>query len=249
MNDFFIVGLVVLVLVLPFVGFVFMAITTSLYWSRGKISPFYRKSTEHIAEMQVALAVNLLLADRSERNEKLQFFSLHFFRYFPEFIELNLTIQNFQNEPVRTTEASKWLHRCLSSDEKRELLNVLVQLASIDGRVGQKEYRVLSEVAFQFELPVQQIDVLIAGLESERIEKESQIANELDPQLKNALELFGLQLPIDLELLKRRYYKLVKLVHPDYFPKASDSEKKIYTEKFQELQVSYDYLLNYSSSK
>ena len=70
-------------------------------------------------------------------------------------------------------------------------------------------------------------------LHKNRLEDES-----LTPEQNKALQLFGLKLPVNLEELKKKYKKLVKIFHPD----VNDNDKEA-EEKFREITEAYKILL------
>ena len=60
----------------------------------------------------------------------------------------------------------------------------------------------------------------------------------LTPEQNKALHLFGLKLPVNLEELKKKYKKLVKIFHPDVNDNNKEAENK-----FKEINESYKILL------
>ncbi len=60
----------------------------------------------------------------------------------------------------------------------------------------------------------------------------------LTPEQNKALQLFGLKLPVNLEELKKKYKKLVKIFHPDVNDNNKEAENK-----FKEINESYKLLL------
>jgi len=60
----------------------------------------------------------------------------------------------------------------------------------------------------------------------------------LTPEQNKALHLFGLKLPVNLEELKKKYKKLVKIFHPDVNDNNKEAENK-----FKEINESYKLLL------
>ena len=60
----------------------------------------------------------------------------------------------------------------------------------------------------------------------------------LTPEQNKALHLFGLKLPVNLEELKKKYKKLVKIFHPDVNDNNKEAEKK-----FKEISEAYKILL------
>ena len=60
----------------------------------------------------------------------------------------------------------------------------------------------------------------------------------LTPEQNKSLQLFGLKLPVNLEELKKKYKKLVKIFHPDVNDNNKEAENK-----FKEINESYKLLL------
>ena len=60
----------------------------------------------------------------------------------------------------------------------------------------------------------------------------------LTPEQNKALQLFGLKLPVNLEELKKKYKKLVKIFHPDVNDNNKEAENK-----FKQINESYKLLL------
>lgn len=230
------------IFVLPFLAFIVLSLSTALYWSKGKIPPYYTETQEHIAEMQVALVVNLLKASSDRVNDKLRYFSVHFFYYFPDYDELNLAVHNFKTEPIRTTEASKWLNKALSDEHKMRLLHVLADVSMIDEVLEKLEFKILSEIALQFGIEQYKLEQIIQEIKDKQQAEKKIPASNRDREIQKALTIFGLEQPFDAVRLKRRYFKLVKMVHPDQFPNATALEKEKLSQQFQELQSAYELL-------
>ena len=60
----------------------------------------------------------------------------------------------------------------------------------------------------------------------------------LTPEQNKALQLFDLKLPVNLEELKKKYKKLVKIFHPDVNDNNKEAENK-----FKEINESYKLIL------
>ena len=104
------------------------------------------------------------------------------------------------------------------------------------------EFKILSEIALQFGIEQFKLEQIIQEIkDKQQAEKEIPTSNR-DREIQKALTIFGLEQPFDAVRLKRRYFKLVKMVHPDQFPNATALEKEKLGQQFQELQSAYELL-------
>ena len=68
--------------------------------------------------------------------------------------------------------------------------------------------------------------------------KNKLIEEKLTKEQDNALKLLDLKLPVNLEKIKKKYKKLVKIFHPDVNGNNKEAENK-----FKEINESYKILL------
>jgi len=82
------------------------------------------------------------------------------------------------------------------------------------------------------------------GIFEEPAKKEKQKPSTNNEQ-RNALEVFGLSIPVDADTVKQRYKELVKRYHPDAVQHESVESKSSSDEKIKEVNQAYRVLLEF----
>jgi len=68
-------------------------------------------------------------------------------------------------------------------------------------------------------------------------------------QIRNALEVFGVETIYEFDTVKKEYKRLAKKYHPDLHANKPELIQKIYNKKFMKIKESYELLEEYAKSK
>jgi len=69
------------------------------------------------------------------------------------------------------------------------------------------------------------------------------------PEIRNALEVFGVESIYEFDIVKKEYKRLAKKYHPDLHRNKPELIQKIYNKKFMKIKESYELLEEYAKSK
>jgi molecular chaperone DnaJ len=117
------------------------------------------------------------------------------------------------------------------NENSKELVYELSKKSSI---MGYKVHFILDETEFKFS--------------SRNFSVEGSIKEYL-AQIRNALEVFGVESIYEFDTVKKEYKKLAKKYHPDLHANKPDLIQKIYNKKFMKIKESYELLEEYAKSK
>jgi molecular chaperone DnaJ len=117
------------------------------------------------------------------------------------------------------------------NENSKELVYELSKKSSI---MGYKVHFILDETEFKFS--------------SRNFSVEGSIKEYL-AQIRNALEVFGVESIYEFDTVKKEYKKLAKKYHPDLHANKPELIQKIYNKKFMKIKESYELLEEYAKSK
>lgn len=125
----------------------------------------------------------------------------------------------------------------LSSRQRMDLIEFLVLLANTNGSINPRESEFIFYLLKRFNLNLEDLDqsiqeLLISGKSSS---EHAAINNRLV-----YFQVLGVEATANLLEVKSAYRKLVKRYHPDNNRDLNESEKKIRTAKFLEIQQAYE---------
>ena len=123
----------------------------------------------------------------------------------------------------------------LPYNERLNVLNVLIFMASIDGQLNDIKIQLLSDIARAFGINSREFEALLNNIES--FKNEGKNLN-----LDEAYGILQLDREADLVELKKRYRELAKRYHPDVLNANNVSEKELKegARKFQQVNEAYE---------
>lgn len=123
----------------------------------------------------------------------------------------------------------------LPYNERLNVLNVLIFMASIDGELNSTKIQLLSDIARAFGVNSREFESLLNNIKSFKNEGKSL-------NLEEAYGILELNKNADLAELKKRYRELAKRYHPDVLNANNVSEKELKegARKFQQVNEAYE---------
>ena len=119
-------------------------------------------------------------------------------------------------------------------------LTYFLNLAYIDGELNESERRVITNIAYGFDIGKERLDEIIADF-ANFYGQEFNTNSYLNLNDKDAYEVLGLSKNASLEEVKARYKELVRQYHPDILMGRGESKEVIErsTKKLQEINEAY----------
>ncbi len=123
----------------------------------------------------------------------------------------------------------------LPYNERLNVLNVLIFMASIDGQLNDIKIRLLSEISAAFGINSREFESLLNNIKNLKTQNKSLNLNE-------AYEILSLNKNASLSEVKKRYRELAKKYHPDVLNanNVSENELKEGARKFQQVNEAYE---------
>nr|WP_294862235.1 DnaJ domain-containing protein [uncultured Fluviicola sp.] len=243
--------LVCLLFGVPFFGgILFYAYKTrhARSWRKGIFPQTLKPTEDNYLEAYLALGAKLILLNYQESKEKVQFINNYFNRYFTK------ANYNFGDSllfslqyPIRTQTITDWMKLHLKDEGTRsQVIYFLTGLALINGKVSSSELNFLKQINQDLGLDPDNLTKIIAIYAAYNEHRKQ--TEEKRPSSKKktayAYEILGIQKGASQEEIKKAYRKLVKIHHPDNFATGTESQQKMASEKFVEIQNAYEQLLN-----
>lgn len=121
----------------------------------------------------------------------------------------------------------------LPHNERLNVLNVLIFMASIDGELNEVKFKLLSTIAQAF--GIDDFESLLDNIKSYKSQNKNL-------SLKEAYEILGLSSGAKLDEVKKKYRELAKRYHPDVLNanNVSQAQLKEGARKFQQVNEAYE---------
>jgi len=249
LTDSLPIYVVLLIFAVPFLGglgFYFYKTRHARSWRRGVFPQSLKPTDDNFLEAYLALAAKLIVIDYHSSKNKIQFMNEYFNRYF-KFASYNFSdsLVFSLKHPIQTDTVTDWMKIHLQAEGARsQVIYFLVGLISVNGKMEQKELRFLQQINHDLELSPKNFTQIIAIYEAYFRSKDGVSEGKVSPvNTDYYYEILGVEKGATDEQLKKAYRMLVKKHHPDNFTTSSESQQKIATNKFIEIQNAYEYLI------
>jgi DnaJ like chaperone protein len=245
------IWLVTLLFGVPFFGGIFLYAYKTRHarsWRKGIFPQSLKPTEDNYLEAYLALGAKLILLNYQESREKVQFINNYFNRYFTK------ANYNFGDSllfslqyPIRTQTITDWMKLHLQDEGSRsQIIYFLTGLALINGKVSSTELNFLKQINQDLGLDPENLTKIIAIYAAYNEHKKENEQKNSSPKAKTAYahEILGIQKGATQEEIKKAYRKLVKIHHPDNFATGTESQQKMASEKFVEIQNAYESLID-----
>lgn len=246
-NGYIAIIAVISISILIIVGFGFNWYQRK-YWAKGVFPPWHRFSQSHYAEAFTHIGVNISLRNTTDYGLKQRMINQYILKRFPSEGSMYQTMKSAMHDKVSTASLATWFNKHLNLDEKKEMVAFFIDMAFFDGDIGKNELHELSVLMETFALDKAPFILDIQNRREDNASRyqEAKQNNTVETSVsaqQKALSVFGLSHLPEEDELKKIYRKLVKEVHPDSFPDATETELDRLKARFQEIQEAYELLI------
>ncbi|NVK66522.1 MAG: J domain-containing protein [Flavobacteriales bacterium] len=218
-------------------------------WKKGIYPPKLKFSQDNLLEAYLSLSALMMRSEKEKRGIQVQFINRYFNRYFP------MANYNFgdslvfsMRHPIQIDSVCSWLKREIPKDSERaQVLFFLAGIASLNGKINVREQLFIDRIRAELSISKGVLEHIYSVYESFNAHFEEQKTQRPMRKVKR-VELYRniLEVPAnaDRKTLKQAYRRLAKLYHPDTMVDATEAQKKMAEDKFNEIQNAYDFLQN-----
>lgn len=214
-------------------------------WSRGIFPINLSFSESNLMEAYIAVAAVILRNDYVHVKEKIKYMSKYFDQYFPDSNYDFMSSLKFSFEtPIEEETVGEWINKNIKSQtQKSQIIYFITGLSIIDGRINQREFRFIENLAKSIGMSQVQFDSIMSMYQANYKQSQEDKKPIRKPSLAETCYSI-LEIPNKSNKLavKTAYRKLVKVYHPDRHTKSSPTDKKVARERFIKIQKAYDYL-------
>ncbi len=150
---------------------------------------------------------------------------------------MKATFNEHKNELGDTASVAREFMRevPLPRAERLNVLNVLLFMAGIDGRLSGAKIELLSAISRAFGVSEREFENLLNNIKNLKTQNKSL-------NLDEAYEILGLKRGANLSEVKKKYRELAKKYHPDVLNANNVSEKELNegARKFQQVNEAYE---------
>lgn len=213
-------------------------------WDKGIIPMNFLPTVENIYEIFIASACAIVVRDLDNYYMK--------FPYIDDYLKKNFKHHYYYAEEsyaysmrhvVKINSLSDWSNRNLKKVWKVKLINFLAGIALYDGGINDEEQRYLLTLMAKLNLEITDFEFLYQEKLTQRNENRYRAESGFYRK-KSFYSVLGLDETASIEEVKATYRRLVKLTHPDRFMNESPEVQKEMSEKFREIQMAYESIVN-----
>lgn len=217
---------------------------TGTEWDRGLIPLNFLPTTENIYEIFIASACAIVVRDLD-----------HYYMKFPfidHYLKNNFREQYYYAEDsyaysmkhvVKINSLADWSNRNLKKVWKIKLINFLAGVALYDGGINDEEQRYLLTLMAKLNLDITDFETAYQEKLTQKNERRYHSEDNFTGK-DSFYKILGLDQTASIEEVKSSYRRLVKLTHPDRFMHESPEVQKQMSEKFREIQMAYESIVN-----
>jgi hypothetical protein len=213
-------------------------------WDEGIIPKSFKPTEKNIFEIFIAASGAIVVRDLDNYYIKFPYIDKFLYRNFKEvYYSATESYGYSMRHVVKIDSLATWSNTHLSKEWKVKMINFLAGIASYDGGINDGEQRYLLALMSRLRLDLTDFE---AGYQ-EKITRQNERRHQAEPS-SSRLDFFyrvlGLEKNASIEEVKATYRRLVKLTHPDRFMNESPEVQKQMSEKFQEIQIAYESIVN-----
>lgn len=229
-------------------GIYFYATRHTRLWKRGVYPPTLKFSQDNLLEAYLTLSARMMGNEKGKRSVQVQFINRYFNRYFP------MSNYNFADSlvfsmrhPIQIPTVCSWLNAQLPKDpERAQVLFFLAGIASLSGEIAPKERLFLERIRLELNLSKEiliHIYSIYASFNAHFEERKTQRPMRKTQRLDLYRNILGVDANADKAAIKKAYRSLAKQYHPDTLINATEAQKKMAEDKFNEIRNAYVFLL------
>lgn len=213
-------------------------------WDEGIIPERFKPTEKNVFEIFIAASGAIVVRDLDNYYMK--------FPYIDKYLEGNFrdvyyyAVESYDysmRHVVKIDSLATWSNKHLSKEWKVKMVNFLAGIATYDGGINDEEQRYLLALMSKLRLDLTDFDYEY----QEKITRQNKRKYQAEPsasRLDFFYQVLGLEKNASMDEVKATYRRLVKLTHPDRFMNESPEVQKQMSEKFQEIQIAYESIVN-----
>lgn len=213
-------------------------------WDKGVIPKNFKPTEENMFELFIAASAAIVRRDLDSHYLKFAYIDHYLMKYFQAvYYRAVDSYQYSLSHVVKIDSLASWSNKHLSKEWKLKLINFLAGVAAYDGGINSDEQRHLLLLMSKMNLDITDFEPLYR--EKLTRENERNYRHETNySQPDFFYKVLGLDKTASIEEVKAAYRRLVKMTHPDRFMKESLEVQKQMSEKFREIQMAYESIVN-----
>lgn len=189
------------------------------------------------------LALRIYFSEEANQPEKIQFIKKYLIDKFPVLEEeFDFYLRSAIKEPIDMHSLTIWLNTRLTYDQKLKLLYFLFKVAMVDGVMDGREMVYLTKISTILEVSPKDFDEIYATYKQKEQTK-STTSYSKESRRKTAARVLGISEFASLDEIKKAYRMLAKKYHPDANAFEDEDEQLLAEERFKEISIAYDYLI------
>nr|WP_294862256.1 J domain-containing protein [uncultured Fluviicola sp.] len=217
---------------------------TDSEWDKGIIPWNFLPTPENIYELFIASACAMVVRDLDNYYMKFPYIDSYLKRNFKE--QYYYAAESYaysMRHVVRINSLADWSNRNLKKVWKVRLINFLAGIALYDGGINNDEQRYLLVLMVKLNLEISDFEPVYQDKLTQKNER-SYRGEAVFSRKDSFYAILGLEMSASMEEVKATYRRLVKLTHPDRFMNESLEVQKAMSEKFREIQMAYESIVN-----
>ena len=210
-------------------------------WYKGRIPKDFEPTDKNIVEVYIVLAACATKRGRTYIQAKEKLVKDYMDKHFPDVTcVVDESFDHAILNAIDVPELVFWCNTHLNAQKKLQLFEFLVVIIAVDNEILPEELELIHYILNKFGIPFSSL----SDYAKKAIEVEQPKPKATSVSVKQRmLSVLGLKDNASLAEIKSTYRLLVKKVHPDRHPNATEQERNILVARFRELQEAYDYLM------